>query len=228
LLGVPDATPPAAGRVDLIGLDGSDRHVVTVGRFDRRTDVEVVACNLSRDVVALVQRQPIGGIAVGYTDLWLFRLSTGTMLVHRTYANQTFIVSPDARYLAESAGAGAGQGAEVFALPAMTKVADLGAGAVPLAFSGEGSRILYRIAGSGTTPTTSRLVDWTSGQVLWQANTAKAQVTAVTDPLSDSLVLAETGATPALLFVDVTGTVRTLVEGGPYRLLFGLASLPRS
>lgn len=218
---------PAAGRLDLVGLDGSVRHIASVGRFDKRSDVSVVACSLSQDVVAVAQRGPVGAIASEYTDLWVFRLSTGGMLLHRSYAGRSFVVSPDGRYVAESAGSGAGEAPDVLSLPGGAIVAHIVAGAVPIGFSGDGSRLLYRIPGNGTTPTVTRLVSWSSGDTLWQAETSKAQVSVVADPVTPAMILAESGAVPRLILVEAAGTVRTLTQGGPYRVLFGDVSLPQ-
>jgi hypothetical protein len=123
-----------------------------------QSGVTVIACSFKSNV-AIALRTTIAWPA----ELWVIRLTDGSVLAHRTYPFQelaTVVASADGEYLAENSATQNQTQIRRVSDWTLVKTHDTGQA---VAFSSDDSLVLL-----GTTPVHLQLMDWKSGQVTWQ------------------------------------------------------------
>jgi hypothetical protein len=138
-----------------------------------QSGISLAACSLKNDV-AIAVRTTIAWPA----ELWVIRLSDGTVLGHHAYSASarlsTVVASPDGTYVAESSAKGLGDTSNgatstVIRLVSVWRVVrSLDSSVQVLGFSGDGSQVLT-IMPSGNAPNQNRYAtfDWRSSRIAW-------------------------------------------------------------
>ena len=159
------------------GSIGTAGHrVAQLGEFGGQSAPSVVACSPSTDRAVVAE-----GVIMWTREVWLVRLSTGTVLYHHLYADgqvaSLVIASHDGRYLAEQLIMSSSQGPVVYGDTQIRRTSD---GAVlariprqaVVGFSWDGSRVVTTPAYQSGGPNEVRVVDWQHNQVLWRHSLA--------------------------------------------------------
>jgi len=154
----------------------AEQQVAVIARDEGigQTGISLAACSFSNDVAILVRT------TISYpSELWVIKLSDGTLLAHHTYAANmlgSVVASPDGAYVAENSMAFTSSpnpmGAVVNQIRRVSDwsvVAILGAtGPEVLAFSGDDSLVLTaNLPITEGKPSHVGLMDWRSGRMLW-------------------------------------------------------------
>jgi hypothetical protein len=148
-------------------VGGRERVVAQLGPVPASGGPTVVTCGVAAD------RAVVGDAGTaGVTGVRIYKLSTGQLLYHRRYANDSLMVVStfDGRYIGESPnGFGSAQpGPGVIRRTSDDAVvARLGSRRV-IAFSSDGSLVLTAPALGSSGPVDVQLLNWRTGMVLWR------------------------------------------------------------
>ena len=199
----------------LVSLDGTSRRIAALGADTQMSETQtVVACDVQADRAVVI------GDRGALQTLRVMRLSTGTVVFTEAFTAGTRLesVAPDGAYLAE--GEFDARGREVTgeavrlsvrALPSGRVVAEVGSGDL-VGFSGDDRLVV--IGGGCPASCFGRLVDWSSGRVVWSAGLGPADV-AFLRGRPDVLIRAFDPVHRGL------ATIRVGIDGVPHDLLTG-------
>jgi hypothetical protein len=159
-----------------------------------QTKIDVAACSFRSDKAILV-----GMKGTSVADVWVMRLSDGTVLAHHTYPElllSNVVASADAAYIAENTFGTVGQGAvQGQGTSAIRRVSDwvqvgtVGSSAVR-AFSGDDSLVLVTPSQVPELATLVNVVDWKTGTELWQHQAPYGVQGIVAEPSGGDFALA--------------------------------------
>lgn len=178
-----------------------------------QTKIDVAACSFRSDKAILV-----GMKATSAADIWVMRLSDGTVLAHHTYPElllANVVASADAAYIAENTFGTVGQGAfQGQGITAIRRVSDwvqvgtVGSSAVR-GFSGDDSLVLVTPSQVPQLATLVNVVDWKTGRELWQHQAPYGVQSIVAEPSGgDFAVALSTGqATPTCAFCSLSAEI---------------------
>lgn len=152
-------------------IGGPLHRVAQAGQVGGQSGPAIAACSVLNDRAVVVEN-----VVMWTSEVWVYRLSTGSLLYHRTYVpNQvaSVVASHDGRYIAEQTTSTDAQGHQLYADTLIRRTSDgtvVGrfADQSVLAFSWDGSRVVTMPAFGSLNNHEVRLVDWQRGQVLWR------------------------------------------------------------
>jgi hypothetical protein len=181
-----------------------------------QSGISLLACSFRNDL-AIVVRTTIAWPA----ELWVIRLSDGSVLAHHTYPFQELyplVASADGTYLGENvittqAKTGAAVTARIRRVSDWTVVAMLPANDGALGFSGDGSFVLVSTEPTmNPEPRQFEIVDWKAGRVIWR-NPTKTLASFTAEPGGTSFALAlQRPQSPTANYADPARDV-TIVRG---------------
>jgi hypothetical protein len=153
-------------------IGGPLRRVAQAGQVGGQSGPRIVACSYANDRAVVVE-----DVIMYTSEVWIYRLSTGSLLYHHQYTNaavaSSVVASHDGRYLAEQLVTSDAQGHQVYSDTQIRRTSD-GAVVARLvdqsvtAFSWDGSRVVTMPAFGSVNNHEVRLVDWQRGQLLWR------------------------------------------------------------
>jgi hypothetical protein len=160
-----------------------------------QSGISLAACSSTHDVAILVR------YSIAWpSELWVVRISDGTVLSHRTYGSEalaTVIASPDGAYIAESSSKSSGftgPGADATVIRRVSDwsvVFSIDASVAVLGFSGDASHVLI-----SKTPLTSgvsshlEIIDWQARHGIWNYDGPEALDRFLAQPHSGDFALA--------------------------------------
>jgi hypothetical protein len=181
-----------------------------------QSGISLLACSIHNDL-AIAVRTTIAWPA----ELWVIRLSDGSVLAHHTYPFQELyplVASADGNYLGENvittqAKTGAAVTARIRRVSDWTIVATLPANDGALGFSGDGSIVLVSTEPTmNPEPRRFEIVDWKAGRVIWR-NPTKTLASFTAEPGGTSFALAlQRPQSPTVNYPDPARDV-TIVRG---------------
>jgi len=196
------------------------KRVATIARDPGagQSGISLLACTFRNDL-AIAVRTTIAWPA----ELWVIRLSDGTVLAHHAYPFQelaTLIASADGQYLGENvisttseSKLGGAVTARIRRVSDWTVVAMLPANDGALGFSGDGSFVLVSTEPKlNPQPRLFQIVDWKAGSVIWR-NPTKTLTSFTVEPGGTSFALAlQRPQSPSVAYPDPARDV-TIVRG---------------
>lgn len=184
-----------------------------------QSSISLLACSFRNDL-ALAVRTTIAWPA----ELWVIRLSDGSVLAHHTYPFQeliTVVASPDGIYLgenvistgSESKLAGAAVTARIRRVSDWTMVATLPASDGVLGFSGDGSLVLVSTEPTlNPEPRLFGILEWKSASMIWR-NPSETMTSFIVEPGGVSFAFAlQRPQSPKVTYPDPARDV-TIVRG---------------
>ena len=182
------------------------RHVAVIARDPGigQSGISLVACSFQNDL-AIALRTTIAWPA----ELWVVRLSDGTILAHHTYSASarlaTVAASGDGKYIAESSAKGRGfdspdtsQGAASTVIRRVSDwqvVKNLDPTVQVFRFSGDDSLLLVSASQQTSQMANLSVLNWSAGSTVWQAKT--------TDPFAIAILVQPAGLDFALASVTL-------------------------
>lgn len=153
-------------------IGGPLHRVAQAGSVGGQSGPGIAACSYANDRAVVVEN-----VIMYASEVWVYRLSNGSLLYHHQYSSgsvaSSIVASHDGRYLAEQPLSTDAQGHQVYADTLIRRTSD-GAVVARLvdqsvtAFSWDGSRVVTMPAFGSVNNHEVRLVDWQRGQVLWR------------------------------------------------------------
>jgi hypothetical protein len=184
-----------------------------------QSGISLLACSIRNDL-AIAERTTIAWPA----ELWVIRLSDGSVLAHHTYPFQeltTVVASADGIYLGEnvistasqSKLAGAAVTARIRRVSDWTMVATLPANDGVLGFSGDGSLVLVSTEPTlNPEPRLFGILEWKSASMIWR-NPSETMTSFTAEPGGASFALAlQRPQSPKVTYPDPARDV-TIVRG---------------
>jgi hypothetical protein len=181
--------------------------------------ISLLACSIRNDL-AIAVRTTIAWPA----ELWVIRLSDGSVLAHHTYPFQeltTLVASADGKYLgenvisaaSESKLAGAAVTARIRRVSDWAVVATLPGSAGGLGFSGDGSLVLVSTEPTlNPEPRLFGILEWKSASMIWR-NSSGTMTSFIVEPGGASFALAlQRPQSPKVTYPDPARDV-TIVRG---------------
>ena len=153
-------------------IGGSLHRIGQAGSVGGQSGPGILACSYLNDRAVVVEN-----VIMSASEVWIYRLSTGSLLYHHNYTSgavaSSIVASHDGRYLAEQTMTTDAQGHQVYADTLIRRTSDGTvvariADQTVVAFSWDGSRLIASPGLASVTNHEVRLLDWQRGQILWR------------------------------------------------------------